>query len=167
MQASTFPLTTSDGVSLLVYRWLPDAPPRAVVQIAHGLAEHAARYAPVAEALGAPATRFTPTTIAGMAAQQGQRPNSAFSQSATAGRNALMIFGSSTAELRPTIRVCRSCSWGTRSARLLRNISSANTARRSLPQCSLPRAASRRLSRWRHSCSRALSDYGSGNAAAR
>jgi len=52
MQASTFPLTTSDGVSLLVYRWLPDAPPRAVVQIAHGLAEHAARYAPVAEALG-------------------------------------------------------------------------------------------------------------------
>ena len=52
MQASTFPLTTSDGVSLLVYHWLPDAPPRAVVQIAHGLAEHAARYAPVAEALG-------------------------------------------------------------------------------------------------------------------
>jgi alpha-beta hydrolase superfamily lysophospholipase len=51
MQASTFTLTTPDGVSLFVYRWLPDAPPKAVVQIAHGLAEHAARYARVAEAL--------------------------------------------------------------------------------------------------------------------
>jgi alpha-beta hydrolase superfamily lysophospholipase len=51
MQASTFTLTTPDGVSLFVYRWLPDGPPKAVVQIAHGLAEHAARYARVAEAL--------------------------------------------------------------------------------------------------------------------
>ena len=46
MQASTFTLATPDGVSLFVYRWLPDAPPKAVVQIVHGLAEHAARYAP-------------------------------------------------------------------------------------------------------------------------
>jgi len=52
MQASTFTLATSDGVSLFVYRWLPDAPPKAIVQIAHGLAEHAARYAGVAAALG-------------------------------------------------------------------------------------------------------------------
>ncbi len=51
MQASTFTLATPDGVSLFVYRWLPDGPPKAVVQIAHGLAEHAARYARVAEAL--------------------------------------------------------------------------------------------------------------------
>jgi alpha-beta hydrolase superfamily lysophospholipase len=51
MQASTFTLATPDGVPLFVYRWLPDAPPKAVVQIAHGLAEHAARYARVAEAL--------------------------------------------------------------------------------------------------------------------
>jgi len=51
MQASTFTLATADGVSLFVYRWLPDGPPKAVVQIAHGLAEHAARYARVAEAL--------------------------------------------------------------------------------------------------------------------
>ncbi|MGA3308811.1 MAG: alpha/beta hydrolase [Xanthobacteraceae bacterium] len=51
MQASTFTLATPDGVSLFVYRWLPDAPPKAVVQIAHGLAEHAARYARLAEAL--------------------------------------------------------------------------------------------------------------------
>jgi len=52
MKASTFTLQMPDGVSLFVYRWLPDAPPRAVVQIVHGLAEHAARYARVAEALG-------------------------------------------------------------------------------------------------------------------
>jgi len=51
MQVSTFTLAMPDGVSLFVYRWLPDAPPKAVVQIAHGLAEHAARYARVAEAL--------------------------------------------------------------------------------------------------------------------
>ena len=51
MQASTFTLATADGVSLFVYRWLPDGPPKAVVQIAHGLAEHAERYARVAEAL--------------------------------------------------------------------------------------------------------------------
>ena len=51
MQASTFTLATPDGVSLFIYRWLPDGPPKAVVQIAHGLAEHAARYARVAEAL--------------------------------------------------------------------------------------------------------------------
>ncbi len=50
MQASTFTLATPDGVSL-VYRWLPNAPPKAVVQIVHGLAEHAARYARMAEAL--------------------------------------------------------------------------------------------------------------------
>jgi len=50
VQASTFELATPDGVSLYVYRWLPDAQPKAVVQIAHGLAEHAGRYARVAEA---------------------------------------------------------------------------------------------------------------------
>ena len=51
MKASTFTLATPDGVSLFVYRWPPDAPPKAVVQIIHGLAEHAARYARIAAAL--------------------------------------------------------------------------------------------------------------------
>ena len=51
MQASTFMLEAPDGVSLFVYRWLPDGPAKAVVQIAHGLAEHAGRYARLAEAL--------------------------------------------------------------------------------------------------------------------
>ncbi|WP_019546739.1 alpha/beta hydrolase [Streptomyces sulphureus] len=33
-----------DGVRVATYRWLPQGPPRALVQIAHGAAEHAARY---------------------------------------------------------------------------------------------------------------------------
>ena len=48
MQSSTFTLPASDGVTLFVYRWLPETPPKAVVQIAHGLAEHAGRYARLA-----------------------------------------------------------------------------------------------------------------------
>lgn len=51
--ASTFTLTTPDGVDLFVYCWLPAEQPKAVVQIAHGLAEHAARYARLAAALNA------------------------------------------------------------------------------------------------------------------
>ena len=51
MPASTFKLEAAEGVSILVHRWLPDTPPKAVVQIAHGLAEHGARYGRVAEAM--------------------------------------------------------------------------------------------------------------------
>ncbi len=51
MQASTLTLDAPDGVSLFCYRWLPERSPQAVVQIAHGWAEHAGRYARVAEAL--------------------------------------------------------------------------------------------------------------------
>ena len=43
-QPTTFAVAGEDGARLLVYRWLPSAPPKAVVQIAHGLAEHAGRY---------------------------------------------------------------------------------------------------------------------------
>jgi alpha-beta hydrolase superfamily lysophospholipase len=50
-QASTFTLPTTDGVNLFVYCWLPAQRAKAVVQIAHGLAEHAARYARLAAAL--------------------------------------------------------------------------------------------------------------------
>jgi alpha-beta hydrolase superfamily lysophospholipase len=48
---STFTLTTPDGVDLFTYCWLPIEKPKAVVQIAHGLAEHAGRYARLADAL--------------------------------------------------------------------------------------------------------------------
>lgn len=51
--ASTFTLTTSDGIDLFIYRWLAAEQPKAVVQIAHGLAEHAGRYARLADALTA------------------------------------------------------------------------------------------------------------------
>ncbi len=51
MQSSTFTFTDKDGVDIFVYKWQPDSNPKAVVQIAHGLAEHALRYERVAEHL--------------------------------------------------------------------------------------------------------------------
>ncbi len=50
MQASTFTLRSTDGTEIHVYRWLPESEPRAVLQVAHGMAEHAGRYARFAEA---------------------------------------------------------------------------------------------------------------------
>ena len=52
VQSSPFTLPAADnGGELFVYRWLPQRPPRAAVQIAHGLVEHAGRYARLAQAL--------------------------------------------------------------------------------------------------------------------
>ncbi len=51
MQSTTTTVTASDGTALHTHRWLPEGPPKAVVQIAHGMAEHSARYARLAEAL--------------------------------------------------------------------------------------------------------------------
>ena len=51
MQGASFALTAADGVALFVHAWWPQAPPRGVVQIAHGLAEHGGRYARLAAAL--------------------------------------------------------------------------------------------------------------------
>ena len=51
MQSSTFTLSTPDGTSVHVSRWLPDGEVKAVVQIAHGLAEHSSRYARFAQRL--------------------------------------------------------------------------------------------------------------------
>jgi alpha-beta hydrolase superfamily lysophospholipase len=53
MLGTEFKLRTDDGKGLLGRRWLADGRPRAVVQIAHGLAEHSARYARLAAALKA------------------------------------------------------------------------------------------------------------------
>ena len=53
MPGSEFMLRAEDGARLLGRRWLPDGAPRAIVQIAHGLAEHGARYARLAGALNA------------------------------------------------------------------------------------------------------------------
>nr|WP_162990794.1 alpha/beta hydrolase [Maliibacterium massiliense] len=46
-------LSSALGVPLHLHCWLPDAPPKAIVQIAHGMVEHAGRYACFAAALNA------------------------------------------------------------------------------------------------------------------
>lgn len=53
MRNSTFEWVADDGKRIVVYEWKPDADtaPRAVVHIVHGMSEHAARYARVAEVL--------------------------------------------------------------------------------------------------------------------
>lgn len=53
MQESTFALVGNEGTRIHVYRWLPDpeCDVRGVVQIAHGMAETAARYTEFAECL--------------------------------------------------------------------------------------------------------------------
>lgn len=51
MKSSTFTFKDKDDIEIFVYKWEPDTPAKAVVQIVHGLAEHAKRYARVAEAL--------------------------------------------------------------------------------------------------------------------
>jgi alpha-beta hydrolase superfamily lysophospholipase len=53
MRADTFKFKVEDQKELFVYRWLPDegAKKKAIVHIAHGMAEHGGRYARVAEAL--------------------------------------------------------------------------------------------------------------------
>jgi alpha-beta hydrolase superfamily lysophospholipase len=51
MNHSTFWLTANDRSRLYVNQWLPDGPPKALIMLAHGMAEHSARYARLAEAL--------------------------------------------------------------------------------------------------------------------
>lgn len=53
MTADTFTLTSHDGTEIFVRRWLPEAAPKAVVQIAHGMAEHSQRYTRLADELTA------------------------------------------------------------------------------------------------------------------
>jgi alpha-beta hydrolase superfamily lysophospholipase len=54
MQSSTFHFATEAGPQVFVRQWLPDQPvPRAVILIAHGAAEHSARYERVAGVLTA------------------------------------------------------------------------------------------------------------------
>jgi alpha-beta hydrolase superfamily lysophospholipase len=48
LRAAPLRLRSSDGVELHVERWLPETPPRAWLQIVHGMGEHAGRYARLA-----------------------------------------------------------------------------------------------------------------------
>lgn len=51
MRSSTFIFTDEDGIEIFVYKWEPNAECKAVIQIHHGLAEHAKRYSRLAEIL--------------------------------------------------------------------------------------------------------------------
>ncbi|CAM3761574.1 alpha/beta hydrolase [Ectopseudomonas alcaliphila] len=51
MRHDTFTLNASDGLPLHVNHWYGEAPPSAMVMLAHGMAEHSLRYARLAEAL--------------------------------------------------------------------------------------------------------------------
>jgi len=53
MKSETFTFKASDGVQIFTYKWIPDdaSVVKGAVQIAHGMAEHAARYERFAEAL--------------------------------------------------------------------------------------------------------------------
>ena len=51
MRHNTFPLATQDGLHLHVNHWHADQPPRAVVMLAHGMAEHSGRYSRLGQAL--------------------------------------------------------------------------------------------------------------------
>ena len=51
MPSSTFSYTSGDGTKIAAYRWDPAGPPRAAVQLTHGMGEHALRYEHVARAL--------------------------------------------------------------------------------------------------------------------
>ena len=51
MQSATRSLVASDGASLQLYEWRPEGSARGVVEIAHGMGEHALRYEEVASAL--------------------------------------------------------------------------------------------------------------------
>ena len=51
MQENSITVTTADGIELQTFRWAPEGSPRAVVQVQHGLAEHAARYRRFGQAL--------------------------------------------------------------------------------------------------------------------
>jgi alpha-beta hydrolase superfamily lysophospholipase len=51
MPASTFRYPSSDGAQITAYRWVPADEPRAVMQLTHGMGEHAQRYDYVARTL--------------------------------------------------------------------------------------------------------------------
>jgi len=53
MKTEELTFTASDGKAIHVYHWAPTGKPTSVLMIAHGMAEHAARYARLAEVLTA------------------------------------------------------------------------------------------------------------------
>jgi alpha-beta hydrolase superfamily lysophospholipase len=64
---------TADGVELALYRWPCAAPMRATVALLHGLAEHAGRYAPLAQRLGAAGIELVSIDLRGHGRSPGER----------------------------------------------------------------------------------------------
>jgi alpha-beta hydrolase superfamily lysophospholipase len=53
MPSTAFTFPSADGVPITAYRWDPPGAPAAALQVAHGMGEHAQRYAELAAALNA------------------------------------------------------------------------------------------------------------------
>src|SRR2546429_818753 len=51
MKREDFTFTSADGLEVACYRWAASTRPVGVVQVSHGMGEHALRYAPAAEFL--------------------------------------------------------------------------------------------------------------------
>lgn len=51
MKEQTRYILSQDGIHLFVRIWSPDAPPKAILQVVHGMAEHSQRYGRMAEVL--------------------------------------------------------------------------------------------------------------------
>lgn len=66
-------VTTADGVVLPLYRWQPAGAARATVALVHGLAEHAGRYAPLAERLNAAGIELVAIDLRGHGKAPGER----------------------------------------------------------------------------------------------
>lgn len=64
---------TADGLALALYRWPCAAPVRATVALLHGLAEHAGRYAPLAERLAASGIELVAIDLRGHGQSPGER----------------------------------------------------------------------------------------------
>lgn len=66
-------IRTADGVDLALYRWPCAHPVRATVALLHGLAEHAGRYAALAERLGALGIELVAVDLRGHGRSPGER----------------------------------------------------------------------------------------------
>ena len=87
MQSTSLTVTASDGTPVHVFRWLPDegVAPKGVVQIAHGMAEHAARYARFGEVLTAAGYAVYASDTETTARPRATSPRPASSPTGTAG----------------------------------------------------------------------------------
>lgn len=66
-------VTTSDGIDLPLYRWPASAPLRATVALLHGLAEHAGRYAALADRLNSAGIELVAIDLRGHGHAPGKR----------------------------------------------------------------------------------------------